>query len=127
VSMMLFKDVLQRDRKRRNLSQAELASFLEVFQQTVSGWETGRVFIDDAQKKLLVQVLGPDSELALNLDQIDFDTFSYVPKASRKGSMHSRSWVGLTVAEAVSIKRRFEDAHFDMIDAVEQLLRKKNT
>ena len=124
--MTPFAQVLRRDRKRRQMSQAELADFLEVFQQTVSGWETGRVLIDEDQKKLLLQVFGPDSELATNLDKIDFETLSCEPKKQRIRGKLRRGWIGLTLAEALKIKEQFKDNPLEMINVTELLLWEKN-
>jgi transcriptional regulator with XRE-family HTH domain len=97
--MTPFAQVLRRERKRRHMSQAELAVLLGVHQQTVSEWENGRLLIDEAQKQLLLKMLGPDSELALNLDKIDFDTKSSKPKAKRINGQLRRNWVGLTLED----------------------------
>jgi transcriptional regulator with XRE-family HTH domain len=97
--MTPFAQVLHRERKRLHMSQAELASLLGVHQQTVSEWENGRLLIDEAQKQLLVHVFGPDSELALNLDKIDFDTKFSQPKARRINGQLRRDWVGLTLED----------------------------
>jgi transcriptional regulator with XRE-family HTH domain len=125
--MTPFAQVLRRDRKRRHMSQAELADFLEVFQQTVSGWETGRVLINEEQKKLLLQVLGPDSELAANLDKIDFETLSCEPKRQRIRGKLRQEWIGLTLAEALKIKEEFKDNPLEMINVTELLLWEKNS
>ena len=97
--MTPFAQVLRRERKRLHMSQQELAGLLGAHQQTVSNWETGRVLIDEAQKHLLLKMLGPDSELALNLDKIDFDTKSSEPKARRINGQLRRNWVGLTLED----------------------------
>jgi transcriptional regulator with XRE-family HTH domain len=98
-AMTPFAQVLHRERKRLYMSQAELASLLGVHQQTVSEWENGRLLIDEAQKQLLVHVFGPDSELALNINNIDFDTPSCEPRGRRiRGKLRrGAAWVPLTL------------------------------
>jgi transcriptional regulator with XRE-family HTH domain len=92
-AMTPFAQVLHRERKRLYMSQAELASLLGVHQQTVSEWENGRLLIDEAQKQLLVHVFGPDSKLALNINNIDFDTPRRIGGKLRRGA----AWVPLTL------------------------------
>jgi hypothetical protein len=49
--------------------------------------------IDEAQKQLLVHVFGPDSKLALNINNIDFDTPRRIGGKLRRGA----AWVPLTL------------------------------
>lgn len=76
--MALFRELLRKDRKeprnnREKWSQAELAAKLGVKQQTVSNWESGKADPSDAQIDMLVEVLGPESEIARNRETLKFD------------------------------------------------------
>jgi len=121
-----FKEILPLERKRRCMSQTDLANRLGVHQQAVSNWETGKTSIDAAKKQLLVEVLGPESELATNLDKIDFYAPSPEPRGRRIGGKLRRMWAGMTVSEALRIGEEFKDKPFEMIAAVDQLLKEKN-
>ena len=94
--MISFSEVLHRDRKRLNLSQIELSKRVGVHQQMVSLWETGKNTISLENLEKLVEVLGPESELALNFNQIDWSATNPV-KPPRK--LYQRRWVDLTFAD----------------------------
>ena len=94
---LTFSEVVYRDRKRQNMSQTELAERVGVHQQVVSHWEIGKNLIGLENLEKLVEVLGPQSELALNLNKIDFQSAVYSPKPRNK--LRQREWVDLTFAD----------------------------
>lgn len=92
---LTFAEVVYRDRKRQNMSQAELAERVGVDQQVVSLWETGKNVISLKNLEKLVEALGLQSELALNLNQIDFESPVYTSKLRNK--LRQREWIPLTL------------------------------
>lgn len=73
--MNSFGEKLKRDRQKVGLSQLQLAAAMGVSQQAVARWETNNSFPRKGALDKLIQVLGPDAEIAghelpENYDQI---------------------------------------------------------
>lgn len=62
--MRTFGESLRADRERMHLTQEALGKLLDVSQQTVAQWETGRAQPRRERRQHLLQLLGPDSSLA---------------------------------------------------------------
>ena len=72
--MSSFRELLRTDRRYwKKWSQAELAARLDVKQQTISNWESGKAIPSEAQLDALAQVLGPESEIARSRENLVFD------------------------------------------------------
>lgn len=70
--MSTFGEMLKRDRERIKLSQEALAERLGVSQQAVANWEANTSLPRGSRRVELLEVLGPDSELARNPPQQEF-------------------------------------------------------
>ncbi len=70
--MSTFGATLKRDRERLGISQDELAKRVGVSQQAVANWESGDSHPRKDRRERLLEVLGPNSELATNPPRFDF-------------------------------------------------------
>lgn len=70
--MSTFGELLKTDRERLQLSQEQLAERLGVSQQAVANWENGTSHPRKDRRALLLEILGPNSELTKNPPRYDF-------------------------------------------------------
>lgn len=67
-----FGETLRIDRERLKMSQEQLAKLLDVSQQAVANWEAGTAQPRRERRARLLQILGPNSELARNPPRYEF-------------------------------------------------------
>lgn len=70
--MSTFGETLRRDRERLDMTQEQFGKLLGVSQQTVANWETGQAHPRQSRRQQILEVLGPESELARNPPRTDF-------------------------------------------------------
>lgn len=66
---MAFSSALREARKKKRLSQAELASRLGITQQAVGKWESGKSSPDPATVARIAEILGTSTDYLLGLHQ----------------------------------------------------------
>jgi len=80
-----LRNLIYEFRNTKNLSQEELAKVINVTQQTLSSWETGRTLPKPHQMQHLEDILGEKKEV------IFYEDFNYKTKSeSEKADLSNR-------------------------------------
>lgn len=101
--MSTFGELLKIDRERLQLSQEELAKRVGVSQQAVANWENGTSHPRKDRRVLLLQVLGPDSQLARNPPTTEF-----VPAEDMPADLFIKTTPGSALAGGVTATIRVD-------------------
>jgi transcriptional regulator with XRE-family HTH domain len=115
--MTTFGELLRVDREKLKFSQEQLAKMLGVSQQAVANWEAGTAHPRRERRARLLQILGPQSELAKNPPRTEFIPAEDQPVSQSTTKLRAQRLEASAMATDPEFKRqseesarRFEDA-----------------
>lgn len=111
-----FGETLRADRERLKMSQEQLAKLLNVSQQAVANWEAGTAQPRRERRARLLQILGPQSELAKNPPRYEFIPVEDQPVSPPSLTLRGQRLEAIEMAtnpeyrrQSEEIARRFEE------------------
>lgn len=105
-----FGETLRMDRERLKMSQEQLAKLLDVSQQAVANWEAGTAHPRRERRARLLQILGPQSELAKNPPRFEFIPSQGQPVSPPSLTLRGQRLEAIEMATNPDFRRQSEEA-----------------